>query len=64
MQSFKKIVSSVARLNITRPVFYFSGDNWKNRDEASQKVYITSAESTSKTIFRINNQKAIKESGV
>ena len=28
-----------------RPLARFSGDNWKDRDEAAEKVYISQAES-------------------
>lgn len=44
MFSLKKI-SSLALSLQTRPVYLFSKDGWKDRDEASEKVYISQAES-------------------
>jgi hypothetical protein len=45
MQSLKKITSLFTRLNVRAPVYGFAADNWKDRDEAAEKVYITQAES-------------------
>jgi hypothetical protein len=46
MLSFKKLASTLIRVNTRTPVYFFAGDNWKDRDEAAEKVYITEAEST------------------
>lgn len=38
-------ISSMAVRMTKRPVCLFSGDKWKDRDEAAEKVYISQAES-------------------
>lgn len=43
ISSFRKLTSVALALQ-TKPV-YFSSDNWKDRDDAAEKVYISSAES-------------------
>ena len=46
MQAFKRVTSLAMRMPITyRPVALFSGDKWKDRDEAAEKVYISQTES-------------------
>lgn len=61
MFSLKKI-SSLALSLQTRPVYLFSKDGWKDRDEASEKVYISQAESKFWYYFRGNYQEIIEES--
>ncbi len=41
MLSLKKIVGSLRFLKTNRVCYNFSGDKWRDRDEASEKVYIT-----------------------
>lgn len=43
ISSFRKL-TAVALCLQTKPV-YFSSDNWKDRDDAAEKVYISTAES-------------------
>ena len=43
ISSFRKLTSVALALQ-TKPV-YFSSDNWKDRDDAAEKVYISTAES-------------------
>ena len=43
ISSFRKLTSVALSLQ-TKPVFLAS-DNWKDRDDAAEKVYISSAES-------------------
>lgn len=45
ISSLRKLTSVALNLQL-RPVYRFA-DNWKERDEASEKVYITQAESNS-----------------
>lgn len=46
MLALKKISGLIVRSYTKVPAFSFSGDTWKERDEAAEKVYITQAEST------------------
>ncbi len=39
---------------IMTPLNAFAGDQWKDRDEAAEKVYISRKESNIGLIFRIN----------
>jgi len=51
MQSLRKL--SIMAINLQkRPIALFSKDNWKDRDEASEKVYISQTESTCFTTQR------------
>jgi len=51
MQSLRKL--SIMTINLQkRPIALFSKDNWKDRDEASEKVYISQTESTCFTTQR------------
>lgn len=45
ISSFRKL-TSVALTMQTRPLYRFA-DNWKERDEASEKVFISQSESSS-----------------
>jgi hypothetical protein len=50
ISSLRKLTSAALTMQ-TRPVYRFA-DNWKDRDEASEKVYITEAESKLEIIQR------------
>lgn len=50
ISSFRKL-TSVALSMQTRP-FYRFADNWKDRDEASEKVFISQSESSSLSMQR------------
>ena len=46
MQALRKISMVAICMQLAyRPLARFSGDNWKDRDEAAEKVYISQAES-------------------
>jgi hypothetical protein len=49
MISLRKIASLAVKLPF-RNVAPFAGGNWKDRDEAAEKVYISQAESNNHTI--------------
>jgi hypothetical protein len=40
----------------------FSGNNWKDRDEAAEKVYISQAESNKNLIQRILSRNCLRKS--
>jgi hypothetical protein len=44
LQKTKSIIASFIRPHLY--TFKFSSDKWKERDDAAEKVYISSAEST------------------
>ena len=63
MQALRKISMAAVRMQLAyKPLARFSGDNWKDRDEAAEKVYISQAESTL-SLPRGNHQKIAKEGG-
>ena len=45
MLSFRRITNLVFNQPTRRIAMSFSGNNWKDRDEAAEKVYISQAES-------------------
>jgi hypothetical protein len=59
ISSFRKLTSLAVTLQ-TRPV-YFASDNWKDRDDAAEKVYISQAESRSYVICRGDDKEAFEE---
>lgn len=61
MQVLKKF-TPLLRLTTRSPAFFFA-DNWKERDEASERVYITEAESNFCHDRRGHAQKTAEEGG-
>lgn len=61
MQVLKKF-SSLLRLQSHTPAYLFA-DKWKDRDEASEKVYITEAESNPNPYVRDHSQEVTEEGG-
>lgn len=59
MQVLKKIAPMLC-LSTRTPLFYFA-NNWKDRDEASEKVYITEAESNLYVIVEDTLKKLLKK---
>lgn len=51
LQKTKSIIASFIRPHLY--TFKFSSDKWKERDDAAEKVYISSAESTYSNIQKI-----------
>ena len=45
MLSFRRITNLVFNQPTRRIAMSFSGNNWKDRDEAAEKVYVSQAES-------------------
>ena len=45
MITFRRAASLFLRTNTRTVTFNFSGDKWKERDEAAEKVFITQNES-------------------
>lgn len=45
MQSLRKAASIITQLNVHQSACGFTSDKWKDRDEASERVYISQAES-------------------
>lgn len=62
MIAFRKLFTAVAPLKTGRVSFGFAGDRWKDRDEASEKVYITNAESIYAINGRGHHEKALEKS--
>jgi hypothetical protein len=62
MFSLRRLTTSLTK-SLQRPVMMPFSDTWKERDEASEKVYISQAESTSQNNFRINHQETFEKGG-
>lgn len=50
MQAYKKISFLLTRYSTKPPISNYRGDTWKERDEASEKVYIAEMESKNEII--------------
>lgn len=61
MISFRKIVSLAKVFKIQPKQVAFFADNWKERDEAAEKVYITRAESNLHFKVRINHEETFEK---